>query len=308
MADASPKPRGGDPLDPAVLDRLEGLDLVARTVVEGYRAGHHRSTHRGSSVEFAEYREYVPGDELRHLDWRIFARTNRLVVKEFHEESNLDCHLLLDASESMAFGSLGWSKLDYARWGAAALAHMIIRQRDSAGLVVFDEDERQKVPPGSGDPQRASILGVLEGVEPKGTTDVGGVLAWLAGRLRRRGIIAIFSDFLDEPEKIVDGLRRLAFGGHEPVLFQVLDPRELDLRYERLLRLDGLEGLGRVKIDPKALQQAYREEVQAHIDHMRAQASALSCDHVLLDTSVGLDVVLSAYLARRQARARGFAG
>lgn len=291
-------------IDPAVVDKLAGLDLVARTVVEGFRAGQHRSPHRGSSSEFAQHREYVHGDELRHLDWKILARTNRLVVKEFVEESNLVAHLLVDGSGSMGFGSLGWTKLDYARWCAASLAHLILRQRDTAGLVLFDTHEREKVPPASGEAQRHSILSVLEQAEPRGETNVGEVLSWLGTRLGRRGIVMVFSDFLDEPESIVQGMRRLVHGGHEPILFQVLDPAEIHFDYDRFLRLDGLEGLGRIQVDPRSIRAAYREEMEAHRDELRRQAQALSLDFVSLDTSTGLDVALSAYLAKRKARAR----
>ncbi|MDP6956926.1 MAG: DUF58 domain-containing protein, partial [Planctomycetota bacterium] len=148
-------------LDPKVLDRLAGLSLVARQVVEGFMAGHHRSPHRGSSIEFAQHRPYVQGDELRHVDWKVFAKSDRLVVKEFIEETNLACHLLLDASESMAFGSLAWTKLDYARWCAAALAHLLLASRDMAGLVVFDDQARRVLPPAGGAAQRKGILDAL---------------------------------------------------------------------------------------------------------------------------------------------------
>ncbi len=304
MADAA-STRKPSSLDPAVLDRLSGLDFVARTVVEGFRAGHHRSPHRGSSVEFAQHRQYVTGDELRHLDWKIFARTERLVVKEFIEESNLICHLLVDASKSMGFGSLNWNKFDYARWCAAAIAHLVLRQRDSAGLVLFSDRERGKVPPGSGVHKRQTILRMLEEAVPEGPTQVGDVLGWLATRLSRRGIVAIFSDFFDEPDRIVEGLRRLVHGGHEPILFHVLDPQELDFDYATYLRLDGLEGEGRVKVDPKAIRQAYREEVERHNELLKHHALTLGIDYVPLRTSTGLEVALSAYLAKRFARSRG---
>jgi uncharacterized protein (DUF58 family) len=291
-------------LDPRVLDKLASLSLVARTVVEGYMAGQHRSPHRGSSIEFAQHRQYVPGDELRRLDWKIFARSNRLVVKEFIEETNFACHLLVDASESMGFRSLGWSKLDYARWCAAALCYLVIRQRDSAGLVVFDEDVRNKVAPKSGMHQLADITGALEAVTPAGSTQVAEVLRWIGTRLSRRGIVAIFSDFFDEIPALIESVRRLLHAGHEPILFQVLDPQELSFDYDRLLRLDGLEGLGRVKVDPKALRQAYKKEIEAHVGELKRHARLLGVDFVELTTSTPLDVALSTYLARRSARAR----
>ena len=155
-------------IDPAILDRLSHLSLVARRVVEGFMAGQHTSPHKGSSVEFAQHRQYSPGDELRKIDWKVFARSDRLVVKEYIEETNLSCNILLDASESMAFGSLEWTKFDYARWCAAAMAHLVLGKRDTAGLVIFDEEHRRKVPPANGAPQEAAIYKMLEEAEPQG--------------------------------------------------------------------------------------------------------------------------------------------
>jgi uncharacterized protein (DUF58 family) len=267
-------------------------------------SGHHRSPQRGSSVEFAQHRQYVPGDELRALDWKIFARSDRLVVKEFVAETNFSCHLLVDASESMAFGSLRWTKFDYARWCAASLAHLVIRQRDAAGLVLFDEDVRDKVPPRAGLHQESEMVRALEQAEPRGATGVGGVLRWIAGRLRRRGIVAVFSDFFDDEEQLIEGVRRLLYSGHEPILFQVLDPQELEFDYTGLLRLEGLEGTGRLLVDPNAIRSAYRQEIERHVETLSRAARTLSCDFVPLTTSTPLDVALSTYLARRAARAR----
>ncbi|MBI5432303.1 MAG: DUF58 domain-containing protein [Planctomycetes bacterium] len=292
-------------VDPAVLDRLEGLELVARTVVEGFMSGHHRSPLRGSSTEFAQHREYVPGDELRRLDWKVFARSDRLVIKEYFEETNLSCHLLLDASESMAFSSLDWTKFDYARWCTAALAHLVLASRDTAGLVVFDQKEKAKVPPKTGAEQERTILDTLSRAKPEGPTGVGSVLQWIATRLKSRGIVAVFSDFFDDPETIVSGLRRLVHGGHEPILFQVLDPLESSFDLDRLVRFDGLEGLGQLKIDPKAIRTAYLEELAAHTALLKKHARALSLDFVELSTKQPLDAALSTYIARRTARARG---
>ncbi|MSR62283.1 MAG: DUF58 domain-containing protein [Planctomycetes bacterium] len=300
----APSERSGSALDPAVLDRLEGLALVARTVVEGFMSGHHRSPQRGSSVEFAQHRQYVPGDELRGIDWKIFARSDRLVVKEFVAETNFSCHVLVDASESMAFGSLGWTKFDYARWCAASLTHLVIRQRDAAGLVLFDESVRDKVPPRTGLQQESEMVNALEQAVPKGATGVGSVLQWVAGRLRRRGIVAVFSDFFDDEERLVEGMRRLLYGGHEPILFQVLDPQELEFDYTGLLRLEGLEGSGRLLVDPNAIREAYKQELGKHVERLARAARELSCDFVPLSTATPLDVALSTYLARRAARAR----
>jgi len=291
-------------LDPAVLDRLEGLELVARTVVEGFMAGHHRSPFRGSSAEFAQHREYVFGDELRHVDWKVFAKSDRLVVKEFVEETTLDCHLMVDKSESMGFGSLGWSKLDYARWCAAALAHLILDARDTAGLLLVDTELRAKVPPANGAIQKHAILSALEQAEPGGETGIGKVLGWLGGRLQRRGLVAVFSDFFEDTATIIEGLQRLVHGGHEPILFQVLDPLELTFEIDHLVRLDGLEATGAHKVDPKAIRAAYVEEIERHNQQLAHQARALSVDYVRLNTSQSVEAALRAYLAHRMARAR----
>lgn len=297
--------QGQSALDPAVLDRLSNLALVARTVVEGFMAGQHRSARLGSSVEFAQHREYVPGDELKRVDWKVYARSDRLVVKQYVEETNLVCHLLLDASESMSYGSLAWTKLDYARWAVAALAYLVIQQRDTAGLVVFDETFRAKVPPGNGASQRASIIDTLEKTTARGPTKIGATIDWIAPKLKSRGIVCIFSDFFDEPEVITAGLRRLVHAGHEPVLFQVLDPEELNFDFQALLKLEGLEGTGIHRVDPRALRAAYLEEIENHRRELMRQASLLRIDFVPLTTSTGLDAALSTYLAHRTARARG---
>jgi uncharacterized protein (DUF58 family) len=299
MAQAAPS------LDPAVLDRLSSLSLVARTVVEGFMAGQHRSPHRGSSVEFVQHREYAPGDELRRVDWQVFARSDRLVVKEYVEETNLTCHMLLDASESMAYGSLDWTKLDYARWCAAALTHLVLSVRDTAGLVVFDKEHRAKVPPGNGAAQLKAMLDTFEKAEPGGPTAIGDVLQWLAPKLSRRGVVAIFSDFFDDLERIVAGLRQLVHAGHEPILFQVLDPQELEFDFGSFVRFDGLEGTGMHKVDPKAIRAAYLEEIERHNGALAKEARMLNLDYVPISTGHPLDAVLSTYLAHRSARARG---
>ena len=292
-------------LDPAVLDRLSGLSLVARTVVDGFMSGQHRSPLRGNSAEFAQHREYVPGDELRRIDWKVFGRSDRLVIKEYDEETSLDCHLLVDGSESMAYGSLGWTKFDYARWCAAALAHLVIHARDTAGLVLFDEAEKKKVPPKNGLDQERDILSALENYTPTGKTKIGDVLFWLGTRLRRKGIVAIFSDFFDDPDKIVEGLRRLSYAGHEPILFQIVDPLETTFDIRHLVRLDGLEGAGVHKVDPNSLRAAYVEEFTRHQREIAARTRQLGLDCLHLTTSQDLGAALSTYLAHRSARSRG---
>ncbi|MEL6430959.1 MAG: DUF58 domain-containing protein [Planctomycetota bacterium] len=305
-SETSSRPKHEGVLRPEILDRLAGLELVARRAVEGFMAGQHASPQRGSSVEFAQYRAYAPGDETRRIDWRVFARSERLVVKEYVEETNLSLNLLVDASESMGFRSLGWSKFDYARWAAASLAHLVLTNRDTAGLVLFDDEVRGKVPPANGTPQEVAILRELEkGAPGGGTTAVGSVLEALAPRLRHRGITVVFSDFFDDVDAIMRGVRRLVHGGHELILVQVLDPLETTFDLSQLARLEGLEGAGRLKVDPRALREAYLEEQRAHTEALKTGMGALALDFLELTTAEPLDVVLSTYLARRLARARG---
>lgn len=271
-------------------------------------SGAHASPLRGSSVEFAQHRAYAPGDELRKIDWKVFARSERLVVKEYVEETNLSLNLLVDTSESMAFSSIGWSKFDYARWGAAALAHLVLTNRDTAGLVMFDDEIRAKVPPGNGTPQRQAIMTELERGETGGPTAVGEVLQALVPRLRRRGITAIFSDLFDEPATIMKGVEMLVRRGHEPILFQVVDPLEVSFDLDSLAKLEGLEGAGDLKIDPKAIREAYIEEMRAHREALSAKARAMAVDFIEVRTDEPLDAVLSTYLARRSARVRSGGG
>ena len=292
-------------IDPAVLDRLSNLEFVARKAVEGFMAGHHRTPHRGSSVEFAQHRPYAAGDELRKIDWKVFARSDRLVVKEYVEETNLSLNILLDASESMAYGSLNWNKLDYARWCAASLAHLVLGQRDTVGLIVFDEDWRDKVPPGNGARQEVAVFGVLAAAKPTGKTAIGGALNQLGPRLKQRGITAIFSDFFEDPETIMDGIKRLLHEGHEPILFQILDPEELEFNFDHLVKLEGLEDAGKRKIDPRAIRDAYIEEITAHNRELARAAAALNVDCIQARTDEPLDAVISTYLTHRAARARG---
>ncbi|MEZ5979941.1 MAG: DUF58 domain-containing protein [Planctomycetota bacterium] len=301
---ASKHPVATTSLDPAVLDKLSKLSLVARSVVEGFMAGAHRSPLKGASVEFAQHREYVPGDDPRFIDERIFAKTGRLVVKEFVEETNFSCHVAVDTSASMGFGSVAWTKLDYARWCAAALAYLVLKKRDWVGLVTFDTKARRELPPGGGAPQTLSIFRELEALAPRADTNVGALMVGLADRLRRRGIVVVISDFFDDPETILDGARRLHIAGHEPILVQVLDPQEISFELDGHLRLDPLESGDAVKVDARSIRQAYVEEFGRHQDALTTGCRAIGADFVSMTTTTGLDVALSAYLTRRMARRR----
>ncbi len=293
-------------LDPKVLDRVEGLELKARLVVEGYVSGLHRSPFRGFSVEFAEHREYVPGDDTRFLDWKVFGKTDRLYIKRYEDETNLEAHLVVDVSESMTYrgDDVTWSKLDYARWAAGALAYLITQQQDAVGLALFDDQVRKTLPTGSNPLHLKNVFATLDAAKPTGSTGVGRALREVGDALRRRGLVLLFSDLLDDPLAVARGLKMIRHRGHEMILFHVLDHDETTFPFERLTRFEGLEGLPTVVADPAALRAAYLQEVEGFRRSMRRACHANRIDYVPMDTSDSLGVVLQAYLSKRAARRR----
>jgi len=291
-------------LDPRVLDKIEGLDLKARLIVEGYISGLHRSPFRGFSVEFAEHREYVPGDDIRFLDWKVYGRSDRLYIKRYEDETNLEATLVVDVSASMTYRgvSCAHTKLDYARWAAAALAYLITQQQDAVGLCLFDDHVRKTLPTGNNPLHLKTIIGALDQAAPTPGTAVGKALKEVAETLRRRGLVLLFSDLLDDPRTIVAGLEALRHRGHEVVVFHVLDRDETTFPFERLTRFTDLEGPTEVVADPEALRVAYLAEVEDFQRRVRRSCLANRIDFVPLDTTEPLGTTLSAYLARRSAR------
>lgn len=289
-------------LDPKVLARIGSLDLKAKTVVEGVLSGLHRSPKRGYSVEFAEYRQYLPGDALATIDWKVYARSDRHYVKKFEEDTNLDCHLLVDISGSMAYGSHGVTKRDYACYLAASLAYLMHRQRDAVGLIAFDETIVQRLPPSA----RASHLrAVLLGLErlPQGAkTNVAKPLGDLAKVLAKRGLVVVISDLLDDPAGVIQGLRHFRQRGTDVIVFHVLDPQELHFTFADVARFRDVESASEVFADPAAVRGDYLAAVGGFIDTYKQQLGGAGIDYHLLDTSKPLDLALVAYL---KARGRG---
>lgn len=288
-------------LDPKTLTKIGRLDIIARLVVEGFVTGLHRSPYHGFSVEFAEHREYVPGDDIKHIDWKVYARSDRYYIKQYEEETNLTANLLVDGSESMRYRSDPElpSKLEYGCYVAASLAYLILRQRDSVGLVTFDEEVRKQVPPSSNPAHRNLIIDGLMGIEPQHRTKLGPVLHLMAERVRRKGLVVIISDLLDDPAEILAGLRHFRHRRHEVIVFHVLDHAERTFPFKSMTRFRGLEGLGEVTCDPGALRQAYLEELEQYLGELRHGCRGDRIDYVPLDTSVPLDVALTSYLATR---------
>lgn len=293
-------------LDPRVLDKVARLELRARLVVEGFVTGMHKSPYRGFSVEFAQHREYVPGDDLRHLDWKIFAKADRFVIKQYEEETNLRAHLFLDQSESMRYAAEGaMSKFDYGATACASLAYMIQQQADAVGLTLFDEAVAKQIPPSNTRQSLGNLFQSLEAAEPREQkTRIGDVLHELAGQLRQRGMVMIFSDLFDEPKDVIQGLREIRSRGHDIVVFHVMDHDELEFPFERMTMFEGMEQLPELLCDPKSLRDAYLAEVNGHAEELRKGCLSQRVDYVRIDTMNSLDVVLTSYLSARAARGK----
>ena len=289
-------------LDPDVLAGISSLDLLAKTVVDGFVAGLHRSPDFGFSQEFAEYRAYVPGDDLRHVDWNLFARTERCYLKRYRGETNSQLTVLLDASNSMQYTSGPPKKMDYARFIAAALFYLAIHnQRDAAGLIVFDDEVREYIRPSTRQGQLARLFAGLERAEPRAQTDFGKPFRYFQEVLHRRGIAIVISDFYENPEAIVRTIAPLRFRGHEVVLFHVLDPEEIRPVLKSSAILVDLETDQKIEVVPDYTKTAYRAKVDAHIEELRSRTRAAGMDYQLLVTSQPLDSALREYLTLRQA-------
>jgi uncharacterized protein (DUF58 family) len=289
-------------LDPSVLAGISSLDLLAKTVVDGFVAGLHRSPDFGFSQEFAEYRAYAPGDDLRHVDWNLFARTERCYLKRYRGETSSQVTVLLDASNSMQYTSGPPPKMDYARFIAASIFYLAIRnQRDAAGLIVFDDEVREYVRPSTRQGQLTRLFAGLEQAEPRARTDYGKPLRHFQALLHRRGIVLVISDFYEEPETIVRIVEPLRFHGNDVVLFHILDPQEIKPELKAPAILVDLETDHKIEVVPEYAKTTYRAKVQAHIEHLRSGTRAAGMDYHLLVTDQPLDTALREYLSLRQA-------
>jgi uncharacterized protein (DUF58 family) len=286
-------------LDPAVIARLGTLELKARTIVEGFLSGLHRSPFKGFSVEFAEYRQYLPGDDLSSIDWKVFARSDRYYVKKFEEETNLNCHLLLDVSASMGYGSRGVTKIEYGSMLAASLAYLMNRQRDAVGLTAFDEAIVSMLPPSARAGHLRALLATLDRLTLGSKTDVSKPLHILADGIVRRGMVVMISDLLDEPERVLDGLRHFRFRGTDVIVFHLLDPAELTFPFERAARFRDMEIGDEVMAVPSVVRTEYLKELERTIDVFKRELSSAGIDYRLIDTSEPLEFALMSYLSSR---------
>lgn len=293
-------------LDPRTLARISSLDLRARLIVEGLMTGMHRSPYQGISVEFAQHRPYVQGDDIRHVDWKVYAKTDKIYLKQYLEETNLHLISVVDASESMAYGTVGgsdapWTKYDHATAIAASLCYMAIQQQDSVGLAIFDQDLKKYHKPSNSPGQWKLITRELT-LEPRlRKTDTGRILDQLAEKLTHRSLIVILSDFFDDIESIKKGLRHLRYKKHEVMVFQILDPMEIQFPFEDVTLFKGMEQLGELLTEPRALREGYLEQLRLATESLKKICRGMHVDFVRMNTGESLDVTLSGFLATRAA-------
>ena len=296
-------------LEPRTLARIASLDLRARLIVEGLMAGMHRSPYQGISVEFAQHRQYVPGDDIRHVDWKVFAKTDKVYLKQYMEETNLHLICVVDASESMGYSSIGegettWSKYDHATAIAASLSYLAIQQQDSVGLAIFDNDLRRYFKPSNSPAQWKTITHELLMVPRLKKTGTGRVLDQLAEKLTHRSLILLLSDFFDDLSSVEQGLRHLRYRKHEVIAFQVLDPMEIDFPFEDVTLFKGLEEMGDLLTEPQSLRKGYLAELESFTGQLKRVCRAMHIDFTRMNSAQSLDTALSSFLAVRGASIR----
>ena len=284
------------------LSRFKNLEILAQTVVEGFMTGLHKSPYKGFAVEFAEHREYSPGDDLKHLDWKLVGKKNRYYIKQYEEDTSLRCWLVLDSSGSMAYKGDGHSKFDYGRFICGLFSYLLLQQQDAVGLATFDSAIRTYLPPRSTNRHLKSMLDELTDTEPGNDTGLGPVLHAVAKRIKRRGLIVIISDFFDNPDDVILALNHFAHRKHEVIAFQVLDRREADFPFTDMTQFESLEGEEVQLIDPIRIRQAYLEQFNQHQHKIRQACHGLKVDFVQLFTDQPFEREIANYLAHRLRR------
>lgn len=287
-------------LNPETVSKLSSLNLIARLVVEGFITGLHKSPYHGFSVEFAEHRQYMPGDNIKHLDWKVYAKTDRFYVKEFEEETNLKAYLLLDASASMGYTSHAITKLQYATYLSAALAYLMIKQQDAVGLLTFDETIRTYMPARSVGYYLPLLLKELQNTKSAKKTNISKTLHQLAERIRRRGLVIVLSDLFDDPQKIISGLKHFRHNKHEVIVFHILDPFEQSFDFDKNSQFIDLETEEKITTQPWHIRTAYRGLVQSYINRLKGQCREHNIDYVLLNTRQSFERALLQYLIKRK--------
>ncbi len=286
-------------LDPNILSSIGSLDLVAKQVVEGFRIGMHKSPARGVSSEFTAYRQYVPGDEIQHIDWKSYARSDRYYIKLYEAETNFISNMVIDCSSSMTYGSNGISKLEYAKYLAASLSYLVIDQGDAVGLGLFHGELQQYIQPTSSMNVLVNMSRELEKCEPQPRTNISKILTNFAHMMSRRGILVLFSDMLDNTEEFMKGINHLRFQGHNVVVFHILDPDELDFPFNGTAKFEGLEGEDEIITQSDRLRDRYLDELEKFISGIRNSCTKAGVDYILVNTADPVEHVLSGYLLQR---------
>ena len=287
-------------IDPLIVAKLSTMLLKARFVVEGFIAGLHQSPYKGFSLEFAQHREYSPGDETRHIDWKVYGRKDKYFVKQYQEETNLKGYILLDRSASMGYKSKGITKLQYGSYLAASLAFLMLRQQDSVGLATFDERIKKYIPPRQSKGHLSLILKELENLVPSSKTEISRSLQELGQYTKRRGLIILISDLLDEQEEVLKALKYFRFKKHEVIVFHLLDHAELELPFRSVVWLEDMETGKRVLTHPEIIREKYKSIVKEFVETYKLSCLSSDIDYCLIDTKTPLDFALGAYLARRK--------
>lgn len=294
-------------LDPRTLAKISSLELRARLIVEGVMTGSHRSPYQGISVEFAQHRPYTPGDDIRHVDWKVLARADKVYLKQYQEETNLQLILVVDASESMGYGSIaadgktGWTKYDHATAIAASLAHLAVHQADSVGLAIFDQQLSRYFKPSNSPTQWKLITNELQQIPRWNKTSIGKILDQIAEKVTHRSVVVLLSDCFDDLDGIKKGLRHLRYKKHEVIVMQVLDQQEIEFPFEDVTLFKGLEQMGQLLTEPRALREGYLEQLNLFTEGLKKLCRGMNIDYQRFVTNEPLDVSLSQFLANRAA-------
>ena len=287
-------------LNPNIINTLENLQLKAQFIVEGFMTGLHKSPFHGFSVEFSEHRSYTPGDETKNIDWKLWSKTDKYYIKRFEEETNLLCHIFLDSSQSMSFSSNNVTKFEYAQMLAAALSYLIIKQRDSLGLHVFDSKIRQTIRPKSTKNHLNTILSVMDKIKIGHKTNISEILHAGAEKIKKRGFIILLSDLFDSSQKIINSLKHLRYYNHEVIVFHILDKQEIELNYNEKMIFEDLENYNQIVTEPWQIKKSYKKEMKERIDYFNTECSGMNISYNLILTDQLLDLALYKFLNKRR--------
>ena len=287
-------------LNPNIINTLENLQLKAQFIVEGFMTGLHKSPFHGFSVEFSEHRSYTPGDETKNIDWKLWSKTDKYYIKRFEEETNLLCHIFLDSSQSMSFSSNNVTKFEYAQMLAAALSYLIIKQRDSLGLHVFDSKIRQTIRPKSTKNHLNTILSVMDKIKIGHKTNISEIIHAGAEKIKKRGFIILLSDLFDSSQKIINSLKHLRYYNHEVIVFHILDKQEIELNYNEKMIFEDLENYNQIVTEPWQIKKSYKKEMKERIEYFNTECSGMNISYNLILTDQLLDLALYKFLNKRK--------